>query len=485
MTRLSLWSFIPLLSLLASSQAYIYTYDNELLKLGHLEYRRVGLYTTEDAPSTSAPGNGASFIRADVTMTREEENAQKVGILQMIVTHSSTFDHIGYIDGDGRRHFCCTQDLLDLNIAGCTPLHLGKAIITAAAEPPVQVHDVVWDTASLDQEVHHKFDVMKSGRYYLLFSSCLNSTGDVHMTGQIVWMNPYGYLPGELYHFIPLFSYLTLAYIVLSVLWGVLCLIHREDLLFLQHYVTAVIVLGLLESATWYFDYRNFNMTGTRPIGPVIVGVVLSSIKRTLSRLLVLVVCMGYGVMKPSLGNDQKNKVILLGIVYFIFSSIYDVMSSYSQMTFIMQHIRAFFLFPVAALDSLFFLWILQEISSNIQQLTVRQQEAKLKIYQRFWQILITTAIFSVIWAVYQVFVTMGSNEDKRWDTLWAFEGMWHVIYFVVLVAVAILWRPSENATAYAYSEQLTTDADDEEGIEMSAHSTSHMEPAFTIEDEE
>jgi hypothetical protein len=101
----------------------------------------------------------------------------------------------------------------------------------------------------------------------------------------------------------------------------------------LQHYVTVVVILGLLETATWYFDYRNFNLTGTRPIGPVIAGVLLSSVKRTLSRLLVLIVCMGYGVMKPTLGSDQRNKVVVLGFVYFVFSSVYDVMSSYSQVS--------------------------------------------------------------------------------------------------------------------------------------------------------
>jgi len=324
-------------------------------------------------------------------------------------------------------------------------------------------------------------------RYYLLFSSCLNSTGDVEMSGKIVWMNPYGYLPGELYHFIPLFGYLTIGYAVLGLFWGLLCLVNWKDLLHLQHYVTVVIVLGLLEAATWYFDYQNFNTTGKRPIGPVIIGVLLSSVKRTLSRLLVLIVCMGYGVMKPALESDQKAKVIVLGVVYFFFSSVYDVMSSYSQMTYIMQHIRAFFLFPVAALDSLFFLWILQEISGNIQHLTENKQQAKLRIYQRFWQILVITALFSVFWALYQVFVTMGSNEDSRWDSLWAFEGMWHIIYFAVLIAISVLWRPSANASAYAYSEQLKTgdDDDDELGVEMTDQlQGSNIKPAFTIDDD-
>lgn len=472
-------------ALLGVAHGYIYTYDRELLKLGHLEYRRVGLYTEDDTPASGPPGNGKSFINVNVTMTRNPNSKDKVGILQMLVAHSSTFDHIGYMDSDGKRHFCCTQDLLHLNVPGCTSMQLGKAVVSPQADPPVQVEDVNWDAGATLAKVSHRFPITKSGRYYLLFSSCLNSTGDVEMTGKIVWMNPYGYLPGELYHFIPLFGYLTIGYLALGFIWCCLCLYHRSDLLHLQHYVTAVIFLGLLEVATWYFDYRNFNITGYRPIGPVIAGVLLSSVKRTVSRLLVLIVCMGYGVMKPSLGTDQKNKVIVLGFVYFIFSSVYDVMSSYSQMTYIMQHVRAFFLFPVAALDSLFFLWILQEISSNIQQLTERHQAAKLKVYQRFWQILVTTAIFSVVWAIYQVFVTMGSNEDKRWDTLWAFEGMWHVIYFVVLVAIAFLWRPSANATAYAYSEQLYMGDPDEDGMEMDGMGDGQIEPAFTIDDEE
>jgi len=467
--------------------AYIYTYDSVLLKLGHLEYRRAGLYTSKDAPSSGPPGDGEAYIDVQVNMTRSPESAGKMGILQLLVTHSSTFDHIGYMDQDNKRHFCCTQDLLDMDIEGCRGPQLGKAVVSPRAQPPIEIYDVLWNAHNPVVQVSHRFAVPSSGRYYLLFSSCLNSTGDVEMSGKIVWMNPYGYLPGELYHFIPLFGYLTIGYAVLGLFWGLLCLVNWKDLLHLQHYVTVVIVLGLLEAATWYFDYQNFNTTGKRPIGPVIIGVLLSSVKRTLSRLLVLIVCMGYGVMKPALESDQKAKVIVLGVVYFFFSSVYDVMSSYSQMTYIMQHIRAFFLFPVAALDSLFFLWILQEISGNIQHLTENKQQAKLRIYQRFWQILVITALFSVFWALYQVFVTMGSNEDSRWDSLWAFEGMWHIIYFAVLIAISVLWRPSANASAYAYSEQLKTgdDDDDELGVEMTDQlQGSNIKPAFTIDDD-
>eukprot|EP00299_Pterocystis_sp_00344_P008783 c3466_g1_i1.p1 GENE.c3466_g1_i1~~c3466_g1_i1.p1 ORF type:complete len:485 (-),score=106.83 c3466_g1_i1:92-1546(-) len=475
---------LVLLFLFGWSSAYLYSYNNEVLKLGHLEYRRVGIFTKQDAPAVGPPGNGESYIDVDLELTRDDEHMNRVGIVQLVVAHSSTFDFIGHVDEQSKRHFCCTQYLINSNIPGCSLLQQGKVIASPFAVPEIQVKDVTWVSVSPTERVAHRFPITQSGRYYLLFSSCLNSTGDVKMSGKIEWMNPYGYLPGEIYYFVPLFRFLILGYVILASVWGAMCVMMRHDLMTLQHYVSVVIALGLIESITWYFDYQLFNNTGLRAVGPVLFAMLLSNIKRTLSRLLVLIVCMGYGVMKPSLGFDQRNKVIALGLIYAISSSIHDVMSAHSQMTLLMQHIRAFFLFPVAALDSLFFLWTLQEISSNIQQLTSRHQEAKLRVYQRFWYILLTTAVFSVAWAVYQVFNTMGSNEDIRWTTLWTFEGMWHIIYFVVLVAIAILWRPSANATAYAFSEQLAVDGD-EDGLELTANTISRTSDTTFADDDQ
>ena len=78
-----------------------------------------------------------------------------------------------------------------------------------------------------------------------------------------------------------------------------LCLRHCAQLLPLQSCISAVIFLGAVESATWYFDYISFNAGGTRGVAPVVLGVLLSTVKKCVSRLLVLVVCLGYGVVRP------------------------------------------------------------------------------------------------------------------------------------------------------------------------------------------
>jgi hypothetical protein len=44
-------------------------------------------------------------------------------------------------------------------------------------------------------------------------------------------------------------------------------------------------------------------------------------------------------------------------------------------------------------------------------------------------------------------------NPDQTWQSLWVWTAFWHVLYFVILVAIVILWRPTSNNTRYAYSE--------------------------------
>ena len=64
----------------------------------------------------------------------------------------------------------------------------------------------------------------------------------------------------------------------------------------------------MMEMSTWYFDYVNFNATGFRPYITTLYAVFLGCVRKTISRVLVLVVSMGFGVVLPYLGAIQ-NKV--------------------------------------------------------------------------------------------------------------------------------------------------------------------------------
>jgi len=55
----------------------------------------------------------------------------------------------------------------------------------------------------------------------------------------------------------------------------------------------------------------NFNSTGFRPYVTTFYAVLLGCLRKTLSRILVLIVSMGFGVILPYLGAIQKKVIVL------------------------------------------------------------------------------------------------------------------------------------------------------------------------------
>ncbi|ELW51459.1 Transmembrane protein 87B, partial [Tupaia chinensis] len=74
--------------------------------------------------------------------------------------------------------------------------------------------------------------------------------------------------------------------------------IKFSDILRIQFWIAAVIFLGMLEKAVFYSEYQNISSTGLSTQGLLIFAELISAIKRTLARLLVIIVSLGYGIVK-------------------------------------------------------------------------------------------------------------------------------------------------------------------------------------------
>jgi len=52
-----------------------------------------------------------------------------------------------------------------------------------------------------------------------------------------------------------------------------------------------------------------------------------------------------------------------------------------------------------------------------------------------------------------QLFLTVSLDSDSSWRFAWLWSGIWHLLYLAILISIAVLWRPTDNNTRYAYSE--------------------------------
>ena len=210
-----------------------------------------------------------------------------------------------------------------------------------------------------------------------------------------------------------------------------------------------VLLLSVVEAATWYLAYRSFNESGARGLLPTIGGVVVSSSRRTISRLLVLTVCLGYGVVRPTLGS-VAHRVALLGAIYFAATATLDVASNTSRLDEYAVPTRLLLVVPVGVLDAAYFWWCFSAMSRTLSQLARRRQSAKLLLYRRFSHVLMLLLLLSGVWVAWQMAFIVGDHLDERWRLLWTFDAFWHLLYAAMLLTICVLWSPSKSNLQYA-----------------------------------
>ncbi|BBN16605.1 hypothetical protein MPTK1_7g07760 [Marchantia polymorpha subsp. ruderalis] len=412
--------------------------------------------------------NGKSFINFDssLTLTRTAESAGKITTqgsqvpVEAVIFELSDKDNFGYSFDDGmEKSICCTKDLAA--IRGC---EVGKIIFQREADNSEWPKSITTYFVGSETTARFKADsvpIPRTGMYTLYFVFCEPDLQGTTLSGKTVWKNPGGYLPGRMTPYLSFYGIMSLAYLALGLVWFIQYTRYWKDILQLQNCITAVIALGMSEMALWYFDYSNFNATGKRPIGITIWAVTFGAVKKTVSRLLILVVSMGYGVVLPTLGG-LTSKVVLLGVTYFLAAELLDVMENVGTVNDASGSARLFLVLPVAVLDAFFILWIFTSLSRTLEKLQARRRFAKLELYRKFTNTLAIAVIAAVMWIGYELYFKATDKLSERWETAWVIPAFWIVFTYLILVTICFLWAPSQNSTRYAYSEELG-DADDEE----------------------
>ena len=138
----------------------------------------------------------------------------------------------------------------------------------------------------------------------------------VELSGTTEWMNPYGYLDGTLYGSLGYSAFMSMCYLGLASAWFILCLCYWRELQGVQNWITVVLAIAMIEASIKYFELANWNETGKRSLGYLSALIFFATLKDAMARFLLLVVSMGYGIVKPSLGSTLYRALTLAGVYY-------------------------------------------------------------------------------------------------------------------------------------------------------------------------
>ncbi|KAE9605823.1 putative Lung seven transmembrane receptor [Lupinus albus] len=463
MSWLSVLVFLLLLSLRVEASVHYYNAEKFYAKgnafVVHGGSEGIYSFAPNHNHTSLAAANGDSYIRFErIKFCRNKDFTNfSSWPIQAVVFEVEDRDTIGGSAYGGQRAVCCTGDLAKLGV--CTE---GQVIHRPSAENSdwPQVFGVSFDMDDEEAVLPLKsIQITKTGMYNLYFIHCDTRLKELVVEGKTVWKNPSGYLPGRMAPMKIFYQFMSFAFVLLGIFWFSKYARFWREVFPLQNCITLVITLGMFEMALWYFDYAEFNETGIRPTGTTIWAVTFGTVKRTVSRLIILIVSMGYGVVRPTLGG-LTSKVVMLGGTFFLASEVLEMVENVGAVSDLSGKARLFLVLPSAVLDVFFILCIFTSLSATLNKLQARRMMVKLDIYRKFTNTLAVAVIVSVGWICYEIYFKSIDIYNERWQNAWIIPAFWQVLSFSLLSVICALWAPSQNSTRYAYRDDGSDEFD-------------------------
>ncbi len=370
--------------------------------------------------------------------------------VDVLVYHSRNRFRLG-VDHLGRKEMCCTTELSSQG--KCSRLGevvLQGQILGSDSEGSFMLFPVYLNQTrvTFQKDVEAKV----TGVYYYFLANC--GPDKVQVEGRVTFVNPFGFLGVTEFPSLVFYSMATWIYVFAVMVYFMLCVVHYKELFHLQIFIGVLFLVGFAEMALWYGEFSYANVTGGTSLFLVVTGVLTSTIKRTLSRTLVLVTSMGLGIMIARLETAQRVKIALLTVALGVSSFCFDLFQVFERNQASAQKISLLFLMLVAVFDVVFYYWTFLSLSILLRQLATRRNKAamgKFTLYRQLWWILVVTALFSAALIVTQVVLVGLDRADADWMVLWWLRfAAWDVGYFLLLLSVAFLFRPMDNNQRFA-----------------------------------
>jgi len=201
----------------------------------------------------------------------------------------------------------------------------------------------------------------------------------------------------------------------------------------------------------------DINKTGEPICCPIASGamfaIACTVIKRLVSRVLILLVSIGYGVIRQAITRSELLGLLGLSAIYFILGFLVEIADGNSMGE---DGYAILWTFGLFVCECIFIYWVMTGLKKTMDGLKQNKNSLKFQMYQSMSK---TLMIFLALWAIYYVIVLI---------LLWVIEmnailtalvsSLWPVLYFAFLVNISVIWRPSTESHMLAMSFELSSD---------------------------
>ncbi|KAJ1916370.1 hypothetical protein H4219_003816 [Mycoemilia scoparia] len=291
---------------------------------------------------------------------------------------------------------------------------------------------------------------------------CVQATSEDYFTADASWINSTGELSYAEYPKIIFYGAMTIVYLIIAGVWAYFSWRVWKDILPVQNMLLGLICLMVIDMGVSNGFWSYYNRTGVTSVAWTVVMVLLDAGRNSLSFFLLLVVALGWGVLRPSLGPTMK-KCIALGVFHFLAGCLYGfgVVFRPPQDN---RPISIMYVLPLSIAMAVFYMWTLHALFNTIKSFESNSQSYKLAMYQRLWILFIVSLLFLIgFFSLNIINLTMLTSDAwaaRQWRWRWFLsDGFFNLEYLFIFGTILFWWRPTAENRRYGL-EQIAGDED-------------------------
>jgi hypothetical protein len=133
--------------------------------------------------------------------------------------------------------------------------------------------------------------------------------------------------------------------------------------------------------------------------------------------MLVIIVALGYGIVKPRLG-PLKQKVLAMGLLYFAIASTEAILRINTKNDETNNKVLISRI-PLAVVDAIIYYWIFTGLVATTRQLRLKKNLVKLNVYRHFTNTVLFAIIASLLFMIWSLKSHFFTTCITNWREFW------------------------------------------------------------------
>jgi len=259
-------------------------------------------------------------------------------------------------------------------------------------------------------------------------------------------------------------GWFTLVNAFLCIMWAIAAARHYKALVYVQKVIAACAIVALLEAATAYVQYKEWNGTGMRNTKLLAATLLFYSLKYVLTLHMLLGTAAGAGVTMQRLERRTELKVDMVCSIFLVTQWLWKAILSYKYRFMLSQTFLLVITIPGTLLWFSFFIWVYRKfhmLALHLQDKKLASEAVTLFINMRL--VLVGSILLATVVLLIQVTDILLSATP--WNLQWVpYDASPHSVYTLFLLSLMILWWPNADSWKLGYTDQVNQDENETGG---------------------